>query len=80
MEEKENEISATSPGPKQIAVAGMGSSEEHSLPDQIARDRYIRANKAGKMGGFFGVRRCKFRPHGAVLPARVTGGNEGLMP
>ena len=71
----DSQISDTDPGPKQVSVAGMGESQEHSLPDQIARDRYIRSNQAGAVpGGFFGIRRCKFRPHGAVLPPGRNGG------
>lgn len=71
----ETQISATDPGPKKVAVAGLGESEEHSLPDQIARDRYLRANQAGSTpGGFFGIRRVKFRPHGTVLPPGREGG------
>jgi hypothetical protein len=62
------QISTSDPGPKAVAVAGMGQSEEFSLADQIARDKYIRANAAGTVpGGFFGIRRCKFVPHGSVL-------------
>ena len=63
------------PGPKKVTVAGMGESEEHPLADQIALDRYNRANQAGTTrGGFFGIRRVKFRPHGAVLPPGRNGG------
>jgi len=63
------------PGPKKVSVAGMGESEEHSLADQIALDRYNRANQAGAVRGkFFGVRVTKFRPHGAVFPPGNRGG------
>ena len=55
------------PGPKAVSVSGMGASEEHSLSDQIKLDQYNRANAAAKVrGGFFGIRRVKFVPHGTV--------------
>jgi hypothetical protein len=43
-------------------------SVEHSLPDQIALDRYMRANRARRRRGA-GVTFQKLVPHGAVLPA-----------
>lgn len=58
------------PAPKTITVVGSGSTEEHSLADQIKLDQYNRANAAAKIpGGFFGIRRVKFIPHGTVYPA-----------
>ncbi len=63
------------PGPKKVAVQGMGQSEDHSLADQISLDKYNRANQAGaNRGGFFGIRRVKFRPHGSMLPPGNCGG------
>lgn len=58
---------SNSPGPQKIAVQGMGMSEEYSLADQIALDKYNRANAAGSAGGYFGIRRVKFIPHGSVF-------------
>ena len=38
---------------------------EHSLPDQIAADRYLKANQAAKRTGF-PVRRTRAKPPGSV--------------
>ena len=60
-------------GPKRVVVNGAGDSEDHSLKDQIALDRYRRANAAGKIpGGFFGIRRKKL-----IAPGTVFEGNGG---
>ncbi len=65
---------SVSPGPKTTAVAGMGHSEEFTLKDQIALDKYNRAIAAGSNGGFFGIRRCKFIATGSVYQGCRSGG------
>jgi hypothetical protein len=45
------------------ASGDTGSMESHSLPDQIAADRYIKANKAARRG--LGIRHVKLIPPGA---------------
>lgn len=58
-----NEISENAKGPKK-ATGDMGSVEQHSLPDQIAADRYLSSQNAvkSKMRGFILGR---FKPGGA---------------
>lgn len=69
---------SVSPGPKLVRVQGMGESEEFSISDQIALDKYNRANAAAtSRSSFFGIRRCKFIPTGAVYPTCNSSRNLG---
>lgn len=52
-------------GPRAVSVAGMGSSEEHSLPDQIAAAKFRPLNATRKRVGA-GIRFGKFIAGGAV--------------
>ena len=64
-------------GPKRVVVSGAGESEDHNLKDQIALDRYNRANAAGKIpGGFFGIRRIKLIAPGTVYEGDGRGRRE----
>ena len=61
-----DDIANSANGPRQVSVSGMGESSEHSLPDQIAFDRYQRATNAQGLRGFFGCIVRKMRKPGAV--------------
>jgi hypothetical protein len=61
-EELDNQIRQNAGGPKS-ASGDAGSMEQHSLPDQIAADRYLASKKAMKSGR--GVRLTKLVPPGA---------------
>jgi hypothetical protein len=47
------------------ASGDAGSMQQHSLPDQIAADRYLESKKASRVKGL-GIRRTKVVPPGAV--------------
>lgn len=61
---KQNLISSAS-GPKVVTVAGMGSSEEHSLSEQIALAKFLSSSPATKRPGG-GIRFSKASAGGAV--------------
>lgn len=54
-------IESNAQGPRR-AQNDMGSMEQHSLPDQIAADRYLRSKAASKVG--LGIRLVKLIPPG----------------
>lgn len=56
-------ISDAAQNPKRTAVDGT-EVEQHSLPDQIAADRYLASKKASKLKGLAGLFR-KLVPPGA---------------
>lgn len=45
------------------AQGDSGSMEQHSIPDQIAADRYAKSQRAAKRG--LGIRHVKLRPPAA---------------
>lgn len=56
-------ISENAQAPKR-AAGDAGSVEQHSLPDQIAADKYLKSQSAGGIG--LGVRLLKISPPGAA--------------
>jgi hypothetical protein len=61
-EDLENTILENAQGPAK-ASGDSGSMEQHSLPDQIAADRYLESKKAARGKGF-GIRLKKLVPPG----------------
>ena len=61
-EDLESTIQENAEGPKR-AQGDAGSMEQHSLPDQIAADRYLNSKRAANKGA--GVRFTKLTPPGA---------------
>lgn len=59
-----NNIATSAAGPKS-AKGDSGEMQEHSLPDQIAADRYLRSTRANRRGRGLGVRFMKIVPPGA---------------
>ena len=59
----ENEIRENASGPKQASVDGV-TVHQHSLPDQIAADRYLASKDAMKKKGLGAILR-KLVPPGA---------------
>ncbi len=57
-------IETNASGPRR-ASGDSGSVEQHSLPDQIAADRYLRSNAAARKRGW------PFRPQKMVPPGTV---------
>lgn len=47
------------------AMQDGGSATQHSLPDQIAADKYIKSSQAAARGGL-PIRQVKLRPPGAA--------------
>ena len=60
----ENTIAENAAGPKR-AGNETGSMEQHSIPDQIAADRYIESKKASRQAGL-GIKLTKLSPGGTV--------------
>ena len=60
----ENAIEQNAQGPKK-AQGDAGSIEQHSLPDQIAADRYLASKRAMRSRGR-GLRISKLVPPGAA--------------
>jgi hypothetical protein len=60
----ENAIEQNAQGPKK-AQGDAGSVEQHSLPDQIAADRYLASKRAMRSRGR-GLRISKLVPPGAA--------------
>ena len=63
-EDLENTIRDNASGPAKAASDGT-SMEQHSLPDQIAADKYLAAKAAMKRRNF-GLRRARIIPPGAT--------------
>lgn len=64
MADLEDQIEANASGPKR-ASGDQGSMEQHSLPDQIAADKYL-ANKQAKNNKTLGLRRIRIEMPGGV--------------
>ena len=60
----ENTIADNAAGPKR-AGNETGNVEQHSIPDQIAADRYIESKKASRKSGL-GIKLTKLSPGGCV--------------
>ena len=60
----ENTIADNAAGPRR-AGNETGSMEQHSIPDQIAADRYIESKKAVRQTGL-GIKLTKLSPGGTV--------------
>ncbi len=60
----EDTIADNAAGPKRAANE-TGSMEQHSIPDQIAADRYIESKKASRQKGL-GIKLTKLSPGGTV--------------
>ena len=58
-------IETNAQGPSR-AAGDRGSMQQHSLPDQIAADQYLKANTAVAATPFAGIRQFKIRRGGAV--------------
>ena len=58
-------IASSADGPKRIRVEGMGESEEHLLPDQIAAAKFAENRRAAPGSSGFGLRFVKLNPPGA---------------
>lgn len=63
-EELDNSIKTNAQAPKS-ASGDAGSVEQHSLPDQIAADKYLESKKATRSKGL-GVKLAKIAPGGTV--------------
>lgn len=62
MADLEDSISTSAQQPRKV-TGDEGSIEQHSLPDQIEADRYLKANAAASRG--LGIRHVKIIPPGA---------------
>ena len=60
----DNKISENAAGPRK-AAGDSGSMEQHSLPDQIAADKYLESKKASRAKGL-GIKLAKISPGGTV--------------
>lgn len=60
----DNKISENAAGPRK-AAGDSGSVEQHSLPDQIAADKYLESKKASRVKGL-GIKLAKISPGGTV--------------
>jgi len=63
-EEIDNVISDNLKNPR-CASGDAGSVEQHSLPDQIAADKYLQSKKASCKSGM-GIKLVKLSPDGAI--------------
>jgi len=63
-DELDETIRTNAVGPKSVS-GDSGSVQQHSIPDQIAADRYLASKKASRAKGL-GVRMTKVVPPGAV--------------
>jgi hypothetical protein len=63
-EELDEAIRTNAEGPRS-ASGDSGSMQQHSIPDQIAADRYLASKKAARSKGL-GVRLTKVVPPGAA--------------
>ena len=57
-------IQESAAGPRK-AAGDSGSMEQHSLPDQIAADKYLESKKASRSKGL-GIKLAKIAPGGTV--------------
>ena len=57
-------ITENAAGPRK-AAGDSGSMEQHSLPDQIAADKYLESKKASRVKGL-GIKLAKLSPGGTV--------------
>ena len=57
-------IEQNAAGPRK-AAGDSGSVEQHSLPDQIAADKYLESKKASRAKGL-GIKLAKISPGGTV--------------
>ena len=57
-------ISDNASGPRRASGDG-GSIEQHSLPDQIAADKYLESKKASRAKGL-GIKLAKISPGGSA--------------
>ena len=64
-EDLENTIEQNAAGPKQASADGVNV-QQHSLPDQIAADKYLAAKKAAATNPAKAFTRVKIVPPGAV--------------
>lgn len=60
----DNTIQENAAGPRK-ASGDSGSMEQHSLPDQVAADKYLESKKASRAKGL-GIKLVKLTPGGAV--------------
>ena len=60
----DNQIGENAAGPRK-AAGDSGSMEQHSLPDQIAADKYLESKKASRAKGL-GIKLAKISPGGTV--------------
>jgi len=60
----DNTISENAAGPRK-ASGDSGSIEQHSLPDQIAADKYLESKKASRAKGL-GIKLAKVSPGGTA--------------
>jgi hypothetical protein len=63
-DELDDTIRTNAQGPKS-ASGDSGSMQQHSIPDQIAADRYLESKKAAQAKGL-GIRLTKVVPPGAA--------------
>jgi len=63
-DELDNAIRTNAEGPRS-ASGDSGSMQQHSIPDQIAADRYLASKKASQSKGL-GIRLTKVVPPGAA--------------
>jgi hypothetical protein len=63
-DELDDAIRTNAEGPEEATVDGVRM-KQHSLPDQIAADRYLASKKAARGRGL-GIRRTKVVPPGAA--------------
>ncbi|HUU94582.1 MAG TPA: hypothetical protein VM487_02495 [Phycisphaerae bacterium] len=60
----DSKISDNASGPRR-ASGDSGSIEQHSLPDQIAADKYLESKKASRAKGL-GIKLAKISPGGSA--------------
>lgn len=65
MSDTDDAIAESAAGPKIVRVDGMGQSEEHALPEQIAAARYLANARAAGGAKGFGLRFVKMNPPSA---------------
>jgi len=63
-ESLDSRISENASGPRK-AAGDSHSMEQHSLPDQIAADRYLESKKASRSKGL-GIKHVKLAPGGSA--------------
>jgi len=64
MADRADTISESASTPRK-ASGDSGSIEQHSLPDQIAADKYLESKKASRSKGL-GIKLAKISPGGSV--------------